>query len=102
MQEISVSELKKKIANKETMLVSFSASWCGPCKMLKEELKKVSSTTPIYKIDVEEDIDFLECNKRYHDTQNVHDLLIKADKVSIEFAKLWRTNVEKQKKEPVA
>lgn len=58
MQEISVSELKKKIANKETMLVSFSASWCGPCKMLKEELKKVSSSTPIYKIDVEEDIDF--------------------------------------------
>lgn len=58
MQEISVSELKKKIENKETMLVSFSASWCGPCKMLKEELKKVSSNTPIYKIDVEEDIDF--------------------------------------------
>ena len=58
MQEISVSELKKKIQDKETMLVSFSASWCGPCKMLKEELKKVSSTTPIYKIDVEEDIDF--------------------------------------------
>ena len=40
------------------MLVSFSASWCGPCKMLKEELKKVESSTPIYKIDVEEDIDF--------------------------------------------
>jgi thioredoxin 1 len=58
MQEISVSELKKKIENKETMLVSFSTSWCGPCKMLKEELKKVSSNTPIYKIDAEEDIDF--------------------------------------------
>jgi thioredoxin 1 len=58
MQEISVSELKKKIQDKETMLVSFSASWCGPCKMLKEELKKVNSNTPIYKIDVEEDIDF--------------------------------------------
>lgn len=58
MQEISVSELKKKIQDKETMLVSFSASWCGPCKMLKEELKKVESSTPIYKIDVEEDIDF--------------------------------------------
>jgi thioredoxin 1 len=26
--------------------------------MLKEELKKVNSNTPIYKIDVEEDIDF--------------------------------------------
>lgn len=58
MKEISVSELKQKIENKETMLVSFSASWCGPCKMLKEELKKVQSSTPIYKIDVEEDIDF--------------------------------------------
>jgi len=58
MKEISVSELREKIANKETMLVSFSASWCGPCKMLKEELKKVQSSTPIYKIDVEEDIDF--------------------------------------------
>lgn len=58
MKEISVSELKQKIQNKETMLVSFSASWCGPCRMLKEELKKVQSTTPIYKIDVEEDIDF--------------------------------------------
>ena len=58
MQEISVSELKKKIQDKETMLVSFSASWCGPCKMHKEELKKVNSNTPIYKIDVEEDIDF--------------------------------------------
>jgi CheY-like chemotaxis protein len=50
---------------------------------------------------VEEDIDFLESNKYYHDTQNVHDLLIKADKVSIEFAKLWRENVDKQKKELV-
>ena len=58
MKEISVSELKQKIQNKETMLVSFSASWCGPCKMLKEELKKVESSTPIYKIDVDEDIDF--------------------------------------------
>lgn len=67
MQEISVSELKKKIENKETMLVSFSASWCGPCKMLKEELKKVSSNTPIYKIDVEEDIDF----SRQHSVRSV-------------------------------
>jgi len=58
MKEISVKELREKIENKETMLVSFSASWCGPCKMLKEELKKVSTSTPIYKIDVEEDINF--------------------------------------------
>jgi hypothetical protein len=48
---------------------------------------------------VEEDIAFLESNKYYHDNQNLHDLLIKADKVSIEFAKLWRTNVDKHKAE---
>jgi len=67
MKEISIKELREKIANKETMLVSFSAGWCGPCKMLKEELKKVNSTTPIYKMDVEEDINF----SREHNVRSV-------------------------------
>ena len=58
MKEISVSELKERIENKETMLVSFSADWCGPCKVLKEELNKVESETPIYRINAEEDADF--------------------------------------------
>ena len=58
MKEISVSELKKKIQEKETMLVSFSTDWCGPCKMLKEELKKVTTNTPIYRVNAEEDINF--------------------------------------------
>jgi thioredoxin 1 len=58
MKEISVNELKEKIANKETMLVSFSADWCGPCKVLKEELNKIQTQTPIYRINVEEDADF--------------------------------------------
>ena len=58
MKEISVSELKQKIENKETMLVSFSTDWCGPCKMLKEELNKIQSQTPIYRINAEEDADF--------------------------------------------
>lgn len=58
MKEISVSELKEKIENKETMLVSFSTDWCGPCKMLKEELSKIQSQTPIYRINAEEDTNF--------------------------------------------
>jgi thioredoxin-like negative regulator of GroEL len=35
--------------------------------MLKEELKKVNSTTPIYKVDVEEDINF----SREHNVRSV-------------------------------
>ena len=58
MKEISVSELKQKIENKETMLVSFSTDWCGPCKMLKEELNKIQTQTPIYRINAEEDVEF--------------------------------------------
>jgi len=67
MKEISIKELREKIANKETMLVSFSTDWCGHCKMLKEELKKVNSTNPIYKVDVEEDINF----SREHNVRSV-------------------------------
>jgi len=48
---------------------------------------------------VEEDIAFLESNKYYQDTLNAHDLLIKSDKVSIEFAKLWRMNTEDKRVE---
>jgi thioredoxin 1 len=58
MKEISVSDLKKKIQEKETMLVSFSTDWCGPCKMLKEELNKIQTQTPIYRINAEEDVEF--------------------------------------------
>jgi len=58
MKEISVKELQTKIDNNEPMLVSFSASWCGPCKVLAEEMKKLDSKLPVYKVDVEEDVDF--------------------------------------------
>ena len=57
MKEISAQELRIKLNNKETMLVDFYATWCGPCKILAEELKKVETTVPIYKVNVEEDSD---------------------------------------------
>lgn len=57
MKEISAYELKERINNKETMVVDFYATWCGPCKMLSEELNKVESEYPIYKVNVEEDVE---------------------------------------------
>jgi len=57
MKEISAIELKEKINNKESMVVDFYATWCGPCKMLSEELNKVESEYPIYKVNVEEDVE---------------------------------------------
>jgi thioredoxin 1 len=57
MKEISALELREKINNKESMVVDFYATWCVPCEMLSEELTKVESEYPIYKVDVEEDID---------------------------------------------
>lgn len=57
MKEISAIELKERLDNKETMVVDFFATWCGPCKMLSEELNKVESEYPIYKVNVEEDVE---------------------------------------------
>jgi len=39
------------------MVVDFFATWCGPCKMLSEELNKIDTEIPIYKVNVEEDIE---------------------------------------------
>ena len=33
----------------------FSASWCGPCKILGPTMQKVNQTIPVTKIDVESD-----------------------------------------------
>ena len=55
--EITAKELREKLNNNETMIVDFYATWCGPCKILKEELHKIETELPIYKVDVEEDID---------------------------------------------
>ena len=63
MQEISVSELKKKIQDKETMLVSFSASWCGPCKMMMPIFEKVAKNNQteiqMYTMDIDKNKDYV-------------------------------------------
>lgn len=41
MTEITTMELKQKISNKESFVLDLYATWCGPCKIMKESLKKV-------------------------------------------------------------
>jgi len=35
-------------------VLKFSASWCGPCKMLARNLEDVKTSTPIENIDIDE------------------------------------------------
>jgi thioredoxin 1 len=58
MIEVSPEELKEKIQNKETMMVDFYATWCIPCGRLIEELNDIDTEVPVYKINVEDDVEF--------------------------------------------
>jgi thiol-disulfide isomerase/thioredoxin len=47
-------------SSSEKSIVVFSASWCGPCKILSQNIDQVKAKLPnakIYKIDVDENND---------------------------------------------
>ena len=46
----------KQLINDEFVLVDFFATWCGPCKMLGQELEDLSSDRTDFKI-VKVDVD---------------------------------------------
>ena len=60
--EISSSELKEKIKNKESVIVEFWSDWCGPCKMMKPIFERVASdntsATQMSTMDIEQNKDF--------------------------------------------
>ena len=58
MERITSQEVQRRIENKESFLLKLSASWCGPCKVLTEEIKKINTSVPIYEYDVETDSNF--------------------------------------------
>jgi len=42
-QEIEKDNLQEIVANKEKVMVQFSASWCGNCRIMKPKFKKLAS-----------------------------------------------------------
>mgnify|MGYP003347398875 CR=1 len=69
MQQITTEELKQKINNGENFVLDLYATWCGPCKIMLNNLTRVneslineSNGTPkynIYKYDIDTDKEFV-------------------------------------------
>lgn len=69
MQQITTDELKQKIQNGENFVLDLFATWCGPCKIMLNNLSKVneslikeSNGSPsynIYKYDIDTDKEFV-------------------------------------------
>ncbi|MDO5971015.1 thioredoxin family protein [Flavivirga aquimarina] len=43
VQELSQDNLGELIANNKTVVVQYSASWCGNCRIMKPKVKKLAS-----------------------------------------------------------
>ena len=41
--ELTKDNLNEIISNNETVIVQFSASWCGNCRIMKPKFKKLAS-----------------------------------------------------------
>lgn len=59
---VNAEEFKTRLENKETFIVDFFATWCGPCKMLAATLEKVAPdyNFDIVKIDIDENVALAE------------------------------------------
>ncbi len=56
MKRIKIEELNTLISNGETLLVVFSAEWCGQCKMASMLIEKIKGDYPEVNI-VDVDVD---------------------------------------------
>ena len=43
VQELSKDNLQEIIDNEDTVVVQYSASWCGNCRIMKPKVKKLAS-----------------------------------------------------------
>jgi thiol-disulfide isomerase/thioredoxin len=54
--EIEQDNLSEVIANNETVIVQYSATWCGNCRIMKPKFKKLASeneSIPFLMVDAE-------------------------------------------------
>lgn len=69
MQQITTNELRQKIENGENFVLDLYATWCGPCKIMLNNLGKVNESLikessnslnySIYKYDIDTDKEFV-------------------------------------------
>ena len=62
MQQITSSQIREKITNKESFVLDMFATWCGPCKTLMTNLEKAQEhnlNLPVYKFDIDSDREFV-------------------------------------------
>ncbi len=58
MKRLNSNEFRTEVENgKGLILVDFSATWCGPCKMQGPVLEGLESDYTIYNVDVDESED---------------------------------------------
>ncbi|MFH4965461.1 thioredoxin family protein [Gaetbulibacter sp. M235] len=43
LQELEIDNLQEIIANNDTVVVQYSATWCGNCRIMKPKVKKLAS-----------------------------------------------------------
>ncbi len=68
MKELSTLELKQKISEGENFVLDLYATWCGPCKIMLNNLQRVNESLinestdikdyNIYKFDIDSDREF--------------------------------------------
>ena len=58
IKKINEQEFETTVVNDETAVVDFSATWCGPCRMLAPVLEQISEEldgkAKFYNVDVDE------------------------------------------------
>ena len=53
LKRLSKDDDFNKIIEKGTWLVDFSATWCGPCRMLEPVLEEFSNNNQVLQVDID-------------------------------------------------